>query len=70
MRFPAAKQLDGAWSAGHIAAVLKQLQKDPEVDMVLALGYVSSAVAALSVLQGLTVLPGSDGAATIGEIFP
>lgn len=48
VRFPAAKQLDGAWSAGHIAAALKQLQKDPDVDMVLALGYVSSAVAALS----------------------
>ncbi|MBI3773553.1 MAG: TolC family protein [Gammaproteobacteria bacterium] len=48
VRFPAAKQLDGAWSADRIAAALKQLQKDPEVDMVLTLGYVSSAVAALS----------------------
>lgn len=48
VRSPMAKQLDGAWSAGHIAAALKQLQKGPEVDMVLALGYVSSAVAALS----------------------
>lgn len=48
VRFPAAKQLDGGWSAGHIPAALKQLQKDPEVDMVLALGYVSSAVAAMS----------------------
>jgi len=48
VRFPTAKQLDGAWSAERIAAALKQLQEDPEVDMVLALGYVSSAVAALS----------------------
>ncbi len=48
VRFPAAKQLDGAWSAERITAALKQLQEDPEVDMVLALGYVSSAVAALS----------------------
>ncbi len=48
IRFPAAKQIDGAWSAERIAAALKQLQQDPEVDMVLALGYVSSAVASLS----------------------
>lgn len=48
VRFPSAKQLDGAWSADRIATALKQLQADPEVDMVLALGYVSSAVAALS----------------------
>ncbi len=48
VRFPAATQLDGAWSAERIATALKQLQEDPEVDMVLALGYVSSAVAALS----------------------
>jgi len=49
VRFPAAKQIDGNWSAEHITVALKQLQADPEVDMVLALGYVSSAVAALSV---------------------
>ena len=48
VRFPAAKQLDGGWSAEGIAAAHQQLQADPEVDMVLALGYVSSAVAALS----------------------
>lgn len=46
--FPAAKQLDGGWSAERISATLKQLQEDPEVDMVLALGYVSSAIAALN----------------------
>ena len=48
VRFLATKQLDGAWSAERIATALKQLQEDPEVDMVMALGYVSSAVAALS----------------------
>ena len=48
LRFPAAKQLDGAWSAKRITTLLKQLQEDPEVDMVLTLGYVSSAVASLS----------------------
>lgn len=48
VRFPSAKQLDGAWSADRIAAALKQLQEDPQVDMVLALGYASSAAAALS----------------------
>jgi len=48
IRFPAAKQLDGAWSAERIESAFKQLQQDPEVDMVLALGYVSGAVAALS----------------------
>ena len=47
VRFPAVKQLDGGWSAERISAALEQLQKDPEVDMVLALGYVSSAIAAL-----------------------
>ncbi|MDH3639801.1 MAG: hypothetical protein OES09_15260, partial [Gammaproteobacteria bacterium] len=46
VRFPAEKQLDGKWSAKRIAAAHRQLQNDPEVDMVLALGYVSSAVAA------------------------
>lgn len=48
VRFPAEKQLDGAWSVPRIAAAFKQLQSDPEVDMVMALGYVSSAVAALA----------------------
>lgn len=48
VRFPETKQLDGGWSGERIAAALKQLQEDSEVDMVLALGYVSSAIAALS----------------------
>ena len=47
LRFPVAKQLDGKWSAKRIAAAFKQLQDDPEVNMVIALGYVSSAVAIL-----------------------
>jgi len=47
LRFPVAKQLDGKWSAKHIAAAFKQLQDDPEVNMVMTLGYVSSAVAIL-----------------------
>ena len=45
VRFPAAKQLDGGWSAKRIEAAHKQLQEDPEVDMVLAVGYVASAYA-------------------------
>ncbi len=45
VRFPAAKQLDGGWSAQRIAAAHKQLQDDPDVDMVIAVGYVSSAIA-------------------------
>jgi len=48
LRFPAAKQLDGKWSAKHIEAAFKQLQDDPEVHMVMTLGYVSSAVAILA----------------------
>ncbi len=48
VRFPAEKQLDGGWSADHIGVALKQLQHDPEVDMVLALGYAASAVATRS----------------------
>ena len=47
VRFPAEKQLDGAWSSRRIAEAHKQLQDDPEVDMVMALGYVSSVIAAL-----------------------
>ena len=46
IRFPYDKQLDGAWSARQITKALQQLQNDPHVDMVLALGYVSSAIAA------------------------
>ncbi len=48
VRFPANKQLDGNWSVKRIAAAHKQLQTDPQVDMVLALGYVSSAIAAFT----------------------
>ena len=47
IRFPVDKQLDGEWSAERINAALKQLQNDPAVDMVLALGYVSSQLAGL-----------------------
>ncbi len=45
VRFPAAIQLDGGWSSERITAAHKRLQEDPTVDMVLALGYASSAVA-------------------------
>jgi len=48
IRFPLSKQIDGNWSANRISASLKQLQEDPDVDIVLALGYVSSAIAANS----------------------
>ncbi len=48
VRFPDTYYVDGGWSAERIAAALKRLQQNPNVDMVLALGYVSSAVAALS----------------------
>jgi len=48
LSFPVAKQLDGKWSAKHIEAAFKQLQDDPEVNMVVTLGYVSSAVAILN----------------------
>ncbi|NOZ54770.1 MAG: TolC family protein [Gammaproteobacteria bacterium] len=48
IHFPTTKQIDGNWSAKRIAAALKQLQNDPEIDMVMALGYASSAVATLS----------------------
>ncbi len=47
VRFPPEKNLNGGWSATRIAAAHKQLQEDPAVDVVLAVGYVSSAVAAL-----------------------
>jgi len=47
LRFSMEKQLDGKWSAKRITAAFKKLQSDPEVNMVLALGYVSSAVAIL-----------------------
>jgi len=48
LRFPAAKQLDGKWSSNNIASAFQQLQDDPEVDMIMTLGYVSSAVAMIN----------------------
>jgi len=48
IQFPNSKQLDGGWSAKQIRQAFSHLQNDPEVDMVLTLGYVSSAIAALS----------------------
>ena len=48
IRFPDNKQLDGAWSAKKISAAIKQLEDDPNVDMVLAFGYVASQLAAIS----------------------
>jgi len=48
LSFPNAKQLDGKWSAQRITAAFKQLQNDPEVNMVITLGYVSSAIAILN----------------------
>jgi len=48
VRFPSAKQLDGGWNTKNISAALKRLQNDSSIDMVLALGYVSSSLAAIS----------------------
>jgi len=48
LSFPAAKQIDGTWSAKNIASAFQQLQDDPEVDMIMTLGYVSSAVAMIN----------------------
>jgi outer membrane protein TolC len=48
IRFPESKELDGGWEVEQIKAVFQQLQYDPEVDMVLTLGYISSSVACLS----------------------
>ena len=42
IRFPESKQFDGQWSTDQITATLASLQHDPEVDMVLALGLLSS----------------------------
>lgn len=49
VRFPESKQRDGQWSIDKIKAALNRLQRDPVVDIVLALGYVSSQVAATSI---------------------
>ena len=48
IRFPDNNQIDGAWSAKKISAAIKQLEDDPNVDMVLAFGYVASQLAAIS----------------------
>ena len=49
VRFPESKQLDGNWSAEEIKSALTVLQRDPGVDMVLALGFVSSQIASTTV---------------------
>jgi outer membrane protein len=48
VRFPEDKQLDGEWSVKKITAAFRKLQNDPEVDMVLAFGFVSGAIAGVS----------------------
>lgn len=45
LRFPADKQLSGNGQATAIRAALKQLLSDPEVDIVLALGFSASNIA-------------------------
>jgi len=45
-RFPVEKRLQGDWALPTIARSLDRLLEDPEVDLVLALGPVSSALAA------------------------
>ncbi len=49
VQFPLKKQLDGGWNTKNIRAALQRLQDDPSVDMVLALGYVSSSLAAMNI---------------------
>lgn len=67
VRFPESKQRDGAWSAAQITAAIEQLQNDPAVDMVLTLGYISSAVAASSArLRKPTFAPFVMDAALLG----
>lgn len=45
LRFPAEKQLIGNWQAADIRAALKQLLSDPEVDIILTLGFTASNIA-------------------------
>ena len=47
MRFPAEFQLDGGWTVAGIEGALDRLLAEPSIDIVLALGYVSSHRAAL-----------------------
>lgn len=49
LRFPTSKQVNGQWSHKTITQGLQTLQIDPEVDMVLALGWISSQIAATSI---------------------
>ncbi len=49
VRFPQAKQLNGNWSIDEIKSALSRLQNDSSVDMVLALGFVSSQIAATGI---------------------
>ncbi len=49
VRFPESKQLDGNWSIEDINGALTRLQRDPGVDIVLALGFVSSQIAATGI---------------------
>ncbi len=49
VRLPDSKQLQGNWSIESIKTALNQLQNDPSVDMVLALGFVSSHIAATGI---------------------
>ena len=46
VEFPESKQLDGGWSRAGIDAALDQLMADPDVDIVIALGYGASNQAA------------------------
>jgi outer membrane protein TolC/ABC-type uncharacterized transport system substrate-binding protein len=48
LEFPKSAELDGDWSIEKIAASFDSLQKNPDVDMVLAMGFVSSLVVARS----------------------
>jgi hypothetical protein len=42
VRFPEEKRLDGAWAASRVRSALDQLLADPEVDVVIAVGALSS----------------------------
>lgn len=49
VRFPADRQLQGNWSIADVRSALARLQDDRSVDMVLALGFISSLVAATGI---------------------
>jgi len=48
LNLPESKQIDGQWSREQINKGLQSLQDDSEVDMVLALGWMASQIAATS----------------------